>query len=84
MPSELPALDATTRAQLRQWLDQWKRVGPVLEAERLERLRNLADEQAARDALAVWPMGTVNGYRGGDDAEGLRLIKSLQAKLARR
>jgi len=42
---------------LRQWLENWARVGPVLEAERRARLRQMTDDEArdlTRAALALW------------------------------
>jgi hypothetical protein len=39
---------------LRQWLDNWARVGPVLEAERTERLRRMTDDEA-RDLIRAVP-----------------------------
>jgi hypothetical protein len=76
------AMDAETRHQMKQWLDHWKRVAPILEANRLERLRQLDDAESARIACdLVWPMGTLGGHRGGDDAAGLQPMKNVLQKL---
>ena len=76
------AIDAETRRQMKQWLDQWKRAGPILEGERLERLRQLDDAESARIACdLVWPMGTLGDHRSGDDAAGLEPMKAALGKL---
>jgi hypothetical protein len=75
-------VDAKTRAQMKQWLDNWQRVSPQLEAERLEQLRRLDDGESARVARdLVWPMGTLGGNRGGDDAGGLLPMKDALRQL---
>ncbi|MPZ18519.1 MAG: hypothetical protein GEV06_11480 [Luteitalea sp.] len=33
---------------MKRWLDNWKRVGPILEAERWEHLATMTDEEAQR------------------------------------
>lgn len=38
--------ETDTRAQMKRWLDNWRRVGPILEAERWERLAAMTDEEA--------------------------------------
>jgi hypothetical protein len=47
------ALDAEGRALMKRWLQNWKRIGPILEAERWTRVRAryAAD---ARVGLAAW------------------------------
>lgn len=78
----LPTGDADTRAALRRWLDTWQRVGPEREAERLQALRALDDAESARIARdLVWPLGTLDNNRGGDDAAGLITMKALLRKL---
>jgi hypothetical protein len=75
-------LDAEGRAQMKRWLDQWKRSGTVLDAQRLEELRGLDDIEAARIACdIVWPMGTL-GDPGGDDAAGIVPMQAVLWKLA--
>ncbi|HSC27258.1 MAG TPA: hypothetical protein VLD67_08290 [Vicinamibacterales bacterium] len=47
----VPPLDGETRAQMKQWLDQWRRVGPMLDAERPALVDDTApvhDEEAER------------------------------------
>ncbi|HEY7444935.1 MAG TPA: hypothetical protein VH701_21065 [Vicinamibacterales bacterium] len=42
---------------MRRWLENWARVGPVLEAERWARLRRMTDDEArdlTRAVLALW------------------------------
>ena len=78
-------VDAKARAQMKQWLDNWQRVGPILEAERLDQLRRLDDEESARIARdLVWPMGTLGDDRGGDDASGLVPMKDALRQLGTR
>jgi hypothetical protein len=38
------------RAAAKRWLENWKRVGPILEQERWDRGEVLTDADAARDA----------------------------------
>ena len=69
---------------MRQWLENWKRVGPILEAERIEALQRLDDAEAARIARdLVWPIGTLGDERGGDDGEGLVPMKNALRSLGR-
>jgi len=51
-----PLLDVEGRAQAKRWLENWKRVGPILEQERWERVRALTDADAARDALRLFDL----------------------------
>lgn len=51
-----PLLDEQGRALARRWLDNWKRVGPILERERWDRVKALTDEEAARDALQLFDL----------------------------
>lgn len=62
-------VDAETRAATKQWLGRWKRVGPLLDAERWSRLEAMTAEQRADmtlDLLSLWQPD-----RPGDDAEAL-------------
>jgi hypothetical protein len=83
MPS--PSIDTETRARLKHWIDNWRRVSPLLEAERLEALRGLDDPEPARIARdLVWPMGTLGSDRGGDDGAGLVRMKDALRQLGAR
>lgn len=56
-PKPSPPLDATGRAQMKQWLDNWKRLGPILAAERWARLAAMTEgetQQATTDLLDLW------------------------------
>ena len=55
-PNTPPVLDAAGRALAKRWLDNWKRVGPILERERWERVCALTDADAARDALRLFDL----------------------------
>jgi hypothetical protein len=75
--SRLPLTDED-RAGLKRWLETWKRVGPVLEAERWERLAAMSEEeanQAARDVLDLWQPDWT-----GDQGEALRLHQQVFAR----
>lgn len=74
-------LDGQGRAETKQWLENWKRVGPLLEAIRVEELRKLTDEESARIARdLLWPMLMPGG---SDDAEGIEPMKDALQRLAR-
>jgi hypothetical protein len=53
---ERQLLDAEGRAQAKRWLENWKRVGPILEQERWDRVKALTDADAARDALRLFEL----------------------------
>jgi hypothetical protein len=55
LPPDTAGLDGTARSH-RQWLDNWKRVGPILEKERWDRVKALTDADAARDALWLFEL----------------------------
>ena len=55
-PTAPPLLDAGGRALARRWLDNWKRVGPILEQERWDRVKALTDADAARDAIRLFDL----------------------------
>jgi hypothetical protein len=70
--------DPDVRAQHRQWLQNWQRVGAVLEAERWTRLATMTGSEAqrmTRDLLDVWRRGMT-----GDNAEGLLLCQRVFAR----
>lgn len=48
--------DADMRAAGKRWLEHWKRVGPILEQERWDRVEALTDADAARDALWLFDL----------------------------
>ena len=45
--------DPEVRAQMKQWVEQWARVGPILEQERWDRLAAMTDEEAREAAVQV-------------------------------
>lgn len=56
MTARFPLSD-DERAQMRQWLENWKVVGPLLEAERWAKLRAMTEAEAweaTRDVVALW------------------------------
>jgi hypothetical protein len=70
-PSNRLPLNVEERAQMKQWLDNWKRTGPILEAERWARLRAMTDEQAQRSSQLVLELWQPDWH--GDDGEELLL-----------
>ncbi len=65
----VPATSVVAKAEMRQWLDRWKVVGPLLEAERWTRLLAASDDtlrQQSLDLLALWQSGLA-----GDDGEAI-------------
>lgn len=73
--------DPEVRAQHKQWLENWRRVGPILEAERWERLAAMAPEDAQRvtgDLLDLWRPGMT-----GDNGEELLLHQRAFARARR-
>ena len=76
-----PGLDAHARAQTKRWLENWKRVGPILEAERRARLAAMTDQeaqQASRRLLELWQLDW-----HGDDGEELLLHQRVFARAHR-
>lgn len=70
--------DPLVRAQTKRWLDNWRRVGPILETERWERLAAMTDEEAQRvtqDVLDLWQPDWV-----GDAGEELLLHQRVFAR----
>ena len=64
---------------MRQWVDHWKVVGPILEAERWARLLATSEDDLRRqslDLLALWQPGGA-----GDDGEGIVLQQRVFALL---
>lgn len=75
-------LDPESRAQMKRWLENWQRVGPILEAERWERLRTMTEEEAqtaTRQLLELWQPDWPT-----DDGEELLLHQRVFAKARRR
>ena len=64
-----PSIVDDTSAATKRWLENWKRVGPMLDAERWRRLRAMGTGQRAimtLDLLSLWQPD-----RPGDDADAL-------------
>lgn len=79
--SRLRALNEDERTQMRQWLENWKAAGPLLEQQRLTRLQLLSDAEAARMALDLWQFARPDA---GDKGEGLRRMAQALQKLGPR
>ena len=71
LPASSKSLDAETRARLKQWLANWSRVGPVLDAERFARLRAMTTEEAQETTRRVLELWQPDWH--GDDGEELLL-----------
>jgi hypothetical protein len=79
--SARPPLTADEKAQMRQWLENWRIAGPLLEEERWERLRTMTDDeaqQATRRVLELWQPDWP-----GDNGEGLLLHQRVFARARR-
>jgi hypothetical protein len=74
-------LDDDMRAAAKRWLDTWKRVGPILEQERWDRVQALTDADAARDAL--WLFELWQPEWPTDDGEELLVHQRVFAKARR-
>jgi hypothetical protein len=74
-------LDDDMRAAAKRWLDTWKRVGPILEQERWDRVQALTDADAARDAL--WLFELWQPEWPTDDREELLVHQRVFAKARR-
>ena len=66
---------------MRQWLENWKVAAPILDADRVARLRQLDEAAAARVAVDLWSMARVGT---GDSGEGLKPMKDALRWLTRR
>lgn len=82
-PAPDPALaalaDPARKAEMRQWVERWKVVGPILDAERWARLQASSDEELRRQSdelLSLWQPGVP-----GDDGEGIVLQQRVFARL---
>jgi hypothetical protein len=73
-----PERDAESRAQMKRWLENWKHVGPILEAERWARLAAMTDEEAQRASLLVLELWQPDWH--GDDGEELLLHQRVFAR----
>ena len=79
--SPLQALNKDEREQTRQWLANWKRLGPILEGKRRTRVASLTDDDAwdeSQQLLQAWQPGMA-----GDGGEGIRLQQDLFARCRR-
>ena len=77
-----PVLDAAGRALAKRWLDNWKRVGPILEQERWDRVKALTDADAARDAIRLFDLWQPDWPT--DDGEELLLHQRVFTRARRR
>jgi hypothetical protein len=75
-------IDAKTRAEMKQWLDTWKRVGPILDAGRWARVRALTDEEAWRESEGLFQLWEPR--MTGDAGEGLLCQQAVFARARRR
>ena len=80
-PGPDAGLDATTRVQHRQWLDTWKRVGPILEAARWEQLAVMTEAEAQQASQLVLELWQPDWH--GDDGAELLLHQRVFARARR-
>ena len=74
-------LSEEERRQTREWLENWRRAAPVLEAERWRRVAALSEEDAwaeSQGLLQAWEPGI-----DGDAGEGLILQQDVFARCRR-
>lgn len=71
-------LDAEGRAQMKRWLEDWKRVGPVLEQERWDRIAALTDAEAQEAAVRLFELWQPDWPT--DEGEGLLLHQRVFAR----
>jgi hypothetical protein len=69
---------ADEKAEMRRWVESWKVVGPLLEADRWARLLACSDAELRRqskDLLSLWRPGIA-----GDDGEAILLQQRTFAR----
>ena len=74
-------LDAERRAQMKRWLDDWRRVGPILEQERRDRVAAMTDAEAQQAAVQLFDLWQPDWPT--DDGEGLLLHQRVFARAPR-
>jgi len=70
--------DDQQRARWKRAVENWKHLGPVLERERWDRVQNLTEEQAARDAWDLFELWQPDWPT--DDGESLLLHQRVFAR----
>ncbi len=80
--SPLRQIPADERARMKQWLDNWKRLGPILEQERWDRVKALTDADAARDASRLFDLWQPDWPT--DEGQGLLLHQQVFARARNR
>ena len=78
MSSNVRLLDAEGRAQGKRWLDSWKRLGPILEQERWDRIVALTAAEAQQDAVRLFELWQPDWPT--DEGEGLLLHQRVFAR----
>ena len=81
VPAVTPAA-AKDNAELREFVERWKRAGALLEADRWQRLCGATEVElnaTAWDVLGLWQADLA-----GDDGEAIRIQQRLFARLAAR
>lgn len=69
---------ADDRAEMKRWVDNWARVGPILEEERWRRVAAMSDDdrqRASQLVLDLWQPGW-----HGDDGEALLIQQRVFAR----
>ena len=76
--SKPPSLSDEEKGQIRQWLENWRSVGQLLERERRQRVAALTDDDAWRESqgLLEW----CDPAMTGDAGEGLLLHQAVFAR----
>jgi hypothetical protein len=78
MSNDVPPFDADMRAQMKHWLDDWKRLGPMLEQERWDHVVALTDAEAQQAAVRLFALWRPDWPT--DNGEGLLLHQRVFAR----
>lgn len=81
-PDHHHPLPPDERAQMKKWLDNWARVGPILDEERWQRLLAMSPEEAQIATRQVWELWRPEWPT--DEGEGLLLQQRVFARARRR
>ena len=81
-PSVTRSFGAREKAEMREFVERWKRAGALLDADRWQRLRRATDAELNRkawDVLGLWQVGLA-----ADDGDAIRIQQRVFARLAAR
>jgi hypothetical protein len=76
-----PPLTPEERAGLKQWLENWARTGPLLEAERWARIASMTPADFQTAARQVWELWQPDWPT--DEGDGLLLVQRILTRSRR-